>query len=152
MLSQDQQHAIVQGILDREGGLVDHPSDPGGLTNFGISQRSYPDTDIRALTRADAADIYLRDYLRRHSIHLMTNPTNAELMCDWLVNSGATAIRSVQHTLRLSVDGILGPKTRTAVDAMSTKDLLHARLNFYLGLVAHPFLKGWVHRLYQLGL
>jgi len=40
--------------LDLGDRLVNHPKDPGGLTNFGISQRSYPALNIREITRDDA--------------------------------------------------------------------------------------------------
>ena len=49
-------------LIDSEGGLTDNPKDPGGLTKFGISQRSYPDIDIRNLTLDQAKAIYLRDF------------------------------------------------------------------------------------------
>jgi len=40
MLTAEQQQAIANGIIEREGGLSDHPADPGGLTKFGISRRA----------------------------------------------------------------------------------------------------------------
>jgi hypothetical protein len=52
----------IERVLDREGGLADDPVDRGGLTNFGISQRAYPDLDVANLTRDEAARIYKRDY------------------------------------------------------------------------------------------
>lgn len=52
----------IRFVLRWEGGLVDHPADPGGLTNFGISQSSYPNLDIRNLTQEQAKEIYYRDY------------------------------------------------------------------------------------------
>jgi len=52
----------VDLVLKHEGGLADNPSDPGGLTNFGISKRAYPNVDIKALTREGAEAIYQRDY------------------------------------------------------------------------------------------
>ena len=55
-------------LMGHEGGLVDHPNDPGGLTKFGISQRSYPNIDIRKLTREDSKAIYRRDFWSRASM------------------------------------------------------------------------------------
>ena len=40
----------ITAILTEEGGLVNHSRDPGGLTKYGISQRSYPNLDIQSLT------------------------------------------------------------------------------------------------------
>lgn len=57
-------HAIDH-VLRVEGGLVDHPEDPGGITNYGISLRAYPQlgvSGIRYLQRHQAVDIYHRDY------------------------------------------------------------------------------------------
>ena len=52
----------IAHVLAAEGGLVNNPQDPGGVTKFGISQRSYPALDIRALSLDDAKTIYQRDY------------------------------------------------------------------------------------------
>jgi hypothetical protein len=50
-------------LIDKwEGGYVNDPHDAGGETNMGISKRSYPDVDIRHLTREDAEEIYYRDF------------------------------------------------------------------------------------------
>ena len=49
-------------LLGHEGGYVNDSRDPGGETNWGISKRSYPNVDIKALTQADAKAIYRRDF------------------------------------------------------------------------------------------
>ncbi len=49
-------------ILAEEGGLSNHRQDPGGLTKYGISQRSYPTLNIAALTLSEAQALYRRDY------------------------------------------------------------------------------------------
>jgi len=49
---------IIEVVLKHEGGLVDDPDDPGGLTNLGISQRAYPNEDIRGLTVERAKELY----------------------------------------------------------------------------------------------
>ena len=56
---------VVHMVLEHEGGYVNHPSDPGGETKYGISKRAYPDVDIAELTKDDAADLYKRDYWDR---------------------------------------------------------------------------------------
>lgn len=59
--------AMIDGILAREGGFVDHPSDPGGATNWGITQRVARANgfagDMRHLTRDQAREIYYREYV-----------------------------------------------------------------------------------------
>ena len=57
----------VDFILSVEAGLVNDPSDPGGLTKFGISQRAYPDVNIRDLTLDGAKTLYRKDYWNRCS-------------------------------------------------------------------------------------
>jgi hypothetical protein len=49
-------------VLRWEGGYSNDPHDPGGETKFGISKRSYPDVNIKDLTRESAAQLYRRDY------------------------------------------------------------------------------------------
>ncbi len=57
-------------VLDLEGGFVDHPRDPGGATNLGITRatlakargRPVSVVDVKALTRAEAGTIYRRLY------------------------------------------------------------------------------------------
>ena len=53
---------LITFVLEEEGGYVNHPSDPGGETKFGISKRSYPDVDIKNLTKPEAIEIYRNDY------------------------------------------------------------------------------------------
>ena len=60
-------------LLAHEGGFVNHPSDPGGMTNLGVTKRTYDEyhgTDIdeegmRQLTKADVEPIYRRNYWNR---------------------------------------------------------------------------------------
>lgn len=80
----------VELVLKHEGGLVDNPQDPGGLTNFGISLRSYPqlgEDGIRKLTADDAKAIYLRDFWKPW---MMGAPDQrlANVLLDSAVNQG----------------------------------------------------------------
>lgn len=57
----------VEHVFKVEGGLVDHPEDPGGITKYGISLRAFPHlgrSGIITLTRAEARDLYLLHYWR----------------------------------------------------------------------------------------
>ena len=45
-------------LIGHEGGYVDNPADPGGETNWGISKRSYPNINIKTLTRDGAKEMY----------------------------------------------------------------------------------------------
>ena len=52
-------------LIGHEGGYVNDKRDPGGETKYGIAKRSYPNVDVRNLTRAQAVDIYRRDFWQR---------------------------------------------------------------------------------------
>lgn len=62
-------HAI-DNVLAHEGGFVDHESDPGGATNWGISSRFLAgvgdDRDVRNLSRADAIELYRVHFWERY--------------------------------------------------------------------------------------
>ena len=53
---------IISFVLEEEGGYVNNPNDAGGETKFGISKRSYPNVDIKNLTKEQAIEIYRKDY------------------------------------------------------------------------------------------
>ena len=44
---------------ESDGSLHTDPADPGGTTRFGISQRAYPDVDLKKLDWPGAKKIYL---------------------------------------------------------------------------------------------
>ena len=144
----------IKIVLANEGGLVENASDPGGLTNFGISQRSYPNVDIRALTPETAADIYRRDYWKFDAV-------DSQALCtkifDMYVNMGHTAVHILQICMGVPVDGLWGPGTCAAVNAAGDSLLNDYRLalgRHYQNLVlANPalaqFLHGWLIRAAQ---
>ena len=141
-------------VLANEGGLVDNENDPGGLTNFGISQRSYPNVDIRNLTRDAAAAIYRRDFWHYDDVQSQAMATK---IFDMSVNMGHTAIRILQTCLGVPVDGLWGPGTCAAVNAAGDGLLnayRQALAQHYQNLVlANPalaqFLHGWLRRAAQ---
>jgi lysozyme family protein len=107
-------------VLSAEGGLVDDGSDPGGLTKFGISQRGYPNLNIRALTIEDARTLYRKDYWNRCSCDELPAGV-ALLVFDAAVNQGAGAsIRMLQSSLNILEDGVIGRTTLSAVKAQAT--------------------------------
>lgn len=151
-------------ILRHEGGFVDHPADPGGATNrgvtigtlrkLGIDKDGDGDSDLvdlKLLTADDAAAVFKRFY---------ADPVQADLlprgldyaMTDFAVNSGPT--RAAQHLQRIvgvAADGHIGPKTLAAVALRDPADLIEAlhqsRLRFLRGLKTWAtFGKGWQRR------
>jgi len=136
-------------LLGHEGGYVNDPRDPGGETNWGISKRSYPDLDIRALTREGAKEIYLRDFwLPLGQAH----PAVKFQVFDFAVNGGlATGLRKLQAAIGVADDGYWGPHSAQALAAMEVNDVLlrfnAQRLRFYASLKDWPvFGKGWTRR------
>ncbi len=124
----------VKFVLEIEGGdrLVDHPKDPGGLTKYGISLRSYPGlgrAGISELTEVKAIAIYRRDYWDRLGIERLPDRLKLPVF-DGAVNHGQkTVVKLLQRSLRelganVHVDGELGPRTATSVNAQNEKQLL----------------------------
>lgn len=113
----------IEIVLKHEGGLVDNPADPGGLTNFGISQKAFPDVDIRGLTKEAAAEIYLNKYWTPHNFEAITSQAVATKVFDMSVNMGpVAAIRILQQALDfflagpIVADGKIGPGTASAAE------------------------------------
>lgn len=114
----------LQILLKQEGGYVDHPKDPGGATNMGITiatlrnWRGHPVSklNVRDLTRAEAARIYHAWYWQ--TVHGDELPVGVDLMVfDLAVNSGpARARRYLQLAAGVPDDGIIGQRTLDAVN------------------------------------
>lgn len=149
----------VEHILEFEGGLVDHPKDPGGITKYGISLRAFPDLGadgIRKLTKADAKKIYKEHYWDK--VHCDKLPENVRLMVfDCAVNQGVGfATRALQSAASVHIDGIIGPTTLAAVNKRK-ETLLHklcmARFGRYKN---NPnwevFGDGWMSRLFEVNI
>lgn len=115
-------------LIGHEGGYVNDPNDPGGETNWGISKRSYPNVNIKTLTRDQAKEIYRRDFWQRiHGDKLYDGV--AFQVFDFAVNSGIeTAIRALQRAIGVADDGHFGPVSHQRAAAMSESDQI-MRLN-----------------------
>ena len=145
----------LEFVMGMEGGLSDDPSDPGGMTKWGISRRAHPGVDVESLTREQAADIYRREYWEACRCEAMPGPV-ALAVFDEAVNQGVQAAKQdLQTALGVKVDGVVGPVTMAAVDGMATGDLVEklvaARMVRYARVVAkNPsmdrFVRGWMAR------
>lgn len=155
-------------ILKLEGGYANHPKDPGGATNYGITHRVYnsyraskklPIRPVRDIEKHEVYDIYERWYWDACQANLFddTHPSTALVHFDCAVNCGtSTAIRLLQDVLGVTVDGMFGKVTLAAIKKMDdvalAKALLTRRFIFYNRLVAKKpnlsvFRKSWLHRL-----
>ena len=111
-------------ILKHEGGYVYDAMDAGLETNMGISRRSYPDLDLKNLTREDAIAIYRRDFWDGQRCHQMP-PAVALVFYDACINQGPYAAAcDLQGALGVPIDGILGPVTMAAVGALPPRDVV----------------------------
>jgi Putative secretion activating protein len=165
---------IVSNILQREGGFVAHPSDPGGPTNFGITQntlgrflgRFATVDDIRNLTEQMARAIYMKNYIVEPNLDEIDPVDLRDLVVDCAVNHGVTtAVKWLQTAINeqitkwgmtlLVVDGSLGPKTKKALSYVNKdrlfEQIIARRIEFYCQLVKDDlnkivFLMGWIKR------
>lgn len=155
---------IVKMVLHHEGGYVNHPSDPGGETKYGISKRAYPEINIMDLTEEKAAELYKRDYWDR----IKGDDLPVSVACvvmDYAVNSGISrASKALQSVCGISnPDGIIGPNTLNMVWSTIENDhneivitqieklingVTKQRQEFIRGLsIYETFGKGWERRI-----
>mgnify|MGYP001827470377 CR=1 FL=1 len=122
---------IAEAILDREGGYVNDPDDPGGATNHGVTIHTMrrlgldidgdgdvDSADVRRLTKAQAKSIFIKNYFHDPGISGLPGQLHATVF-DMQVNAGTNAIKVLQRLLlkmgfKIEVDGQIGPQTRAA--------------------------------------
>lgn len=155
-------------ILRWEGGAVDHPADPGGRTNRGITQANFdaykertgqPTRDVFTLTEDEMRSIYFADYWIKACCEKLPAPLDL-IQMDTAVQRGPFKARQMlQRALGVMDDGVIGPQTMAAVgraDPVKTaKEYAEARKDHYLRRVQEDrksavFLKGWLNRLADL--
>jgi lysozyme family protein len=146
-------------ILYFEGGYADHPVDPGGATNMGITRatlarargRPVGKAEVMALSRAEAAAIYRRSYWDH--VHGDALPDGVDLaMFDYAVNSGpAAALKALRSILHLEASAAAPALIQAAekADAAATIRVLCAgRLAFLHRLKSFRiFGRGWRSRI-----
>ena len=144
----------IERVLGHEDGYVNDPNDPGGETKWGISKRSYPDLDIKNLTRDDAKAIYRRDFWEPLRAKDFSSALAFQAL-DFAVNSGiGTAIRYLQRAVGVADDGIWGTQSALALQRMSDSDVVlrfvAERLDFMTRLKNWPHAgRGWARRIAQ---
>lgn len=153
---------IISFVIGIEGGYVNNPTDPGGATNFGVTQRyldrarangftSFP-ASVADLTMAQAAALYQADeWAAIHGDQLP--PALALLAFDTAVNEGpGRAVLILQQSLGVTADGVLGPGTLAAAASAGAKvcaeyaarrGVAYAQLDATEG----QFELGWMRRL-----
>ncbi|MES2414009.1 MAG: glycosyl hydrolase 108 family protein [Pseudomonadota bacterium] len=163
---------MIEDILRREGGFVDHPADRGGPTNFGITLSTLASSrgaqvtrdDVRRMTQAEAQAIYETRYYTGPKINLLA-PGFQPLVFDMAINHGpGTSIMLLQQTLgacgqACAVDGGIGNETINAANsallnpgqASFINALVDRRIELFKAIASKDpsqkvFLKGWLNR------
>lgn len=149
---------LANEIVAREGGYVDDPDDPGGATKYGVTLAALrrfgadksgdgkvTEQDLRRLTRAEAAQIYIRHYYHGPKLDALPEALRPSVF-DMYVNAGSNAVIVLQRLLNrmggnITVDGVIGPETVEAAAraAQAAPDHLAdaygiARRNYYYAL------------------
>jgi lysozyme family protein len=146
-------------ILKHEGGYVNHPKDPGGRTNLGVTQRVWEawvkrkvtEAEMRALTVEQVTPLYRKNYwdaVKGDEMH----PAVALCVFDFAVNAGpARAIIYLQRAVGTTPDGKIGPVTLAATNNRAPVGLIRAyqaaRRDYYRSLrTFNTFGRGWLSR------
>ena len=146
-------------LLKHEGGYVNHPKDPGGMTNLGVTKRTYDEfhgTDIdeegmRNLKKSDVEPIYRSNYWNRCRCQDLPSGVDWAVF-DFAVNSGTgRAAKALQKALEAEQDGSIGPLTLMKVKDHEVVNIINRiaiyREQFYRSLSTFDtFGKGWLRR------
>ena len=149
-------------VLKSEGGYVNNPKDPGGMTNLGITKKSLEewlghDVDekfMRNLTPEMAAPFYEQKYWR--SCYGEVLPRGLDfIVFSMAVNAGpGRSIKLLQQSIGCVPDGVIGPATRRLISDSNSATLIakfsETRREYYKSLKTFPiFGAGWLKRVDQ---
>ena len=152
----------LKAILHHEGGYVNHPKDPGGETNLGVTKRVYEEyggkKDMKDLVVADVAPIYIERYWNKMKCDDL--PGGLDLcVFDFGVNAGpGRAAKFLQRMIGVTQDGGIGPQTLGALQSMIGEDPkagVHEAIEKYQSMrqeyyeslsTFSTFGKGWTRR------
>jgi lysozyme family protein len=147
-------------MLKSEGGYVNNPADPGGMTNLGVTKatwenwvgRESDEAEMRGLTPEKVEPLYKKKYWDAVRGDEIENGGVAYLLFDFAVNAGVgRSIKTLQTAVGVTPDGGFGPMTMAAVQATDPVDLIErfsqAKEDFYRSLTTFAtFGKGWLNR------
>lgn len=156
-------------LMRWEGGYVNHPLDKGGPTKYGVILSVWQEhghdkdgdsdidaDDIKRLTEEDAHRIAKKIFWDYFQADLIKNSSVAEFIVDWGYNSGRkTVAKIVQRLVKTDCDGVVGPKTLTAINSADQEMLFYAlkieRKLFLNNIIKRKpdqvvFYNGWMNR------
>lgn len=146
-------------VLKSEGGFVNHPSDPGGMTNLGVTKRVWEEYTgheadekiMRGLTPEKVAPLYEQRYWRPTYCEVL--PRGLDLLVFSMgINAGTgRSVKLLQSCIGCVADGVIGSRTMALVKSSNVADLIgkfsEARRQYYRSLKTFPvFGKGWLAR------
>lgn len=149
----------LAAVLKSEGGFVNNPKDPGGMTNLGVTiktwesfvGRNVTEKEMRNLTPEMVGKMYQQKYW--NAVKADDLPEGVDYLAfDFAVNAGpGRAAKLLQQAVGVTADGAIGPATLKAVTAMQPADLIEkysaAKETFYRSLPTfETFGKGWLRR------
>jgi len=151
--------SALESVLKHEGGFVNHPADPGGMTNLGVTKRVWEEwvgrevdeKTMRGLTPEMVGPVYKAKYWDRIRGDQLPSGVDYAVF-DAAVNSGpGRAAKWLQGCVGVEQDGRIGPKTLAAVAKFDLAELIEdyakRRLSFLVGLPHWgTFGKGWGRR------
>ena len=147
-------------VLIHEGGYVNHPKDPGGATNKGITQKTYdawqrragkPTRSVKHIGDSEVSAIYRAQYWDKVSADDLPAGLDYAVF-DFAVNSGpGRAAKFLQKIVGVGADGIIGAQTLVAVDGHEADSLISHLCNNRLAWLKRlttfkTFGKGWTRR------
>lgn len=151
-------NTALDKVANFEGGYVNDPVDRGGETNHGVTLKFLrsvqPDAgsaELKRLTKEDARRLFFTHFVDKPGINKLPDVALAEAV-SLSINAGPkAAIRVLQRAAGVPADGVIGPVTIKAVEALTNDQIKVAVDNFYHSIVkSNPsqgrFLKGWLNR------
>jgi len=151
-----------QMVLNHEGGFVNNPKDPGGMTNLGVTKRVWEEfvgrevdeREMRALTPDAVKPLYKKNYWDKIKGDQL--PSGVDYAAyDLAVNSGVgRAAKYLQQIAGVPADGLIGPQSIEAINACPAEEVVDAlcdmRLDFLKRLPTwNTFGKGWERRVVE---
>ena len=155
----DNFESALEAVLHHEGGFVNHPADPGGMTNLGVTKKVWEEwvghevdeKTMRGLTPEIVGPMYKAKYWDKVKGDDLPSGVDYAVF-DAAVNSGpGRAAKWLQSCVGVEPDGGIGPKTLAAVLSFDPADLVEdyakRRLSFLMDLPHWgTFGKGWGRR------
>lgn len=160
---------IISKVLENEGGYDNDPKDPGGETKYGISKKTYPNLNIKDLTKDEAIEIYRKDWYKKWDMDVISSERIAYKVLDAIINIGPGRFNIVLGGIGLPRMEINSKESRIKVfqelnywlltntkekEDIAIKQIKVNLEKFYTNLtITHPKLKvylhGWLKRAYR---